>query len=175
MISLGPDTHGGSKEKSPRCVQHLGLCDNPRQRPTLPRTYARSTIGGSRLNFRVRNGNGCGPAPMTTGKPIGTKNEERRTKNSNNEPHNKEPLRVLRSALSFFVLRPSFFVQLGVWGPARRVPACELRHAPIRSSQIILLVRRSSEGAKADRIPRNDDRSLTTHPQDVSEMVKPHG
>ena len=41
---------------------------NPRQRPTLPRTYARSTIGGSRLNFRVRNGNGCDPAPMTTGK-----------------------------------------------------------------------------------------------------------
>ena len=41
---------------------------NPRQRPTLPRTYARSTIGGSRLNFRVRNGNGCDPAPVTTGK-----------------------------------------------------------------------------------------------------------
>ncbi len=40
----------------------------PRQRPTLPRTYARSTIGGSRLNFRVRNGNGCDPAPMATGK-----------------------------------------------------------------------------------------------------------
>ena len=39
-----------------------------RQRPTLPRTYARSTIGGGRLNFRVRNGNGCDPAPMTTGK-----------------------------------------------------------------------------------------------------------
>jgi hypothetical protein len=39
-----------------------------RQRPTLPRTFARSTIGGGRLNFRVRNGNGCDPAPMTTGK-----------------------------------------------------------------------------------------------------------
>ena len=25
-------------------------------------------IGGGRLNFRVRNGNGCDPAPMTTGK-----------------------------------------------------------------------------------------------------------
>src|SRR5262249_12346080 len=43
---------------------------NSRQRPTLPRTYARSTIGGGRLNFRVRNGNGCDPAPMTTGKLI---------------------------------------------------------------------------------------------------------
>src|SRR5262249_28570521 len=44
---------------------------NSRQRPTLPRTYARSTIGGGRLNFRVRNGNGCDPAPMTTGKLVG--------------------------------------------------------------------------------------------------------
>src|SRR5678815_585373 len=42
-----------------------------RQRPTLPHTYAHSTIGGSRLNFRVRNGNGCDPAPMTTGKLAG--------------------------------------------------------------------------------------------------------
>ena len=41
---------------------------NPRQRPTLPPTCAGSTIGGSRLNFRVRNGNGCDPAPMATGK-----------------------------------------------------------------------------------------------------------
>ena len=41
---------------------------NPRQRPTLPRTCARSTIGGRRLNFRVRNGNGCDPSPMATGK-----------------------------------------------------------------------------------------------------------
>ena len=49
-------------------IVHHGVQFNPRQRPTLPRTYARSTIGGSRLNFRVRNGNGCDPAPMTTGK-----------------------------------------------------------------------------------------------------------
>ena len=41
-----------------------------RQRPTLPHTYACSTIGGGRLNFRVRNGNGCDPAPMTTGKLV---------------------------------------------------------------------------------------------------------
>src|SRR5262249_26346217 len=38
-----------------------------RQRPTLPYSFPYSTIGGSRLNFRVRNGNGCDPAPMTTG------------------------------------------------------------------------------------------------------------
>ena len=38
-----------------------------RQRPTLPWSFPHSTIGGIRLNFRVRNGNGCGPDPMTTG------------------------------------------------------------------------------------------------------------
>ena len=40
---------------------------NCRQRPTLPHSFPCSTIGGSKLNFRVRNGNGCDPAPMTTG------------------------------------------------------------------------------------------------------------
>src|SRR5438093_3051973 len=39
-----------------------------RQRPTLPHSFPYSTIGGIRLNFRVRNGNGCDPDPMTTGK-----------------------------------------------------------------------------------------------------------
>src|SRR5262245_65451776 len=39
-----------------------------RQRPTLPYSFPYSTIGGIRLNFRVRNGNGCDPDPMTTGK-----------------------------------------------------------------------------------------------------------
>src|SRR6266513_3323128 len=37
-----------------------------RQRPTLPHSCPCSTIGGIRLNFRVRNGNGCDPDPMTT-------------------------------------------------------------------------------------------------------------
>ena len=41
--------------------------DYSRQRPTLPQPCGCSTIGGSRLNFRVRNGNGCDPAPVTTG------------------------------------------------------------------------------------------------------------
>ena len=64
-------SHHAYKTKSPRLFRISGFAVrliNPRQRPTLPRTYARSTIGGSRLNFRVRNGNGCDPAPMTTGK-----------------------------------------------------------------------------------------------------------
>jgi hypothetical protein len=43
----------------------------PRQRPTLPRTCARSTIGAEGLNCRVRNGNGCFPLATATGK-LGT-------------------------------------------------------------------------------------------------------
>ena len=39
-----------------------------RRLPTLPRSFPRSTIGSSRLNFRVRDGNGCDPADKITGK-----------------------------------------------------------------------------------------------------------
>ena len=42
----------------------LYLC---RRRPTLPHTYACSTIGPARLNFRVRDGNGCFPRGKITG------------------------------------------------------------------------------------------------------------
>jgi hypothetical protein len=44
-----------------------GFLIDCRQRPTLPHSFPCSTIGGIRLNFRVRNGNGCDPDPMTTG------------------------------------------------------------------------------------------------------------
>ncbi len=37
-----------------------------RQRPTLPPDLSGSTIGAVRLNFRVRNGNGCTPHAMAT-------------------------------------------------------------------------------------------------------------
>src|SRR5262245_9115312 len=43
------------------------LDELPRQRPTLPRRYQRSTIGPGGLNFRVRDGNGCGPSGIATG------------------------------------------------------------------------------------------------------------
>ena len=39
-----------------------------RRRPTLPGRLHPSTIGAERLNFRVRNGNGCGPLASTTEK-----------------------------------------------------------------------------------------------------------
>src|SRR3989442_10249193 len=48
-------------------ISHVGLSNHCRQRPTLPHSFPCSTIGGIRLNFRVRNGKGCDPDPMTTG------------------------------------------------------------------------------------------------------------
>ena len=39
-----------------------------RRRPTLPQSRPCSTIGAGGLNFRVRNGNGCGPSAAATGK-----------------------------------------------------------------------------------------------------------
>src|SRR5688572_26073236 len=59
----------GENEKA-RSKMKRASVNNSRQRPTLPHTYACSTIGGGRLNFRVRNGNGCDPAPITTGKLV---------------------------------------------------------------------------------------------------------
>src|SRR4051794_26692634 len=62
----------GDLTKKARChhVMTSGFRHYCRQRPTLPRSFPRSTIGGIRLNFRVRNGNGCDPDPMTTGKVV---------------------------------------------------------------------------------------------------------
>ncbi len=42
-------------------------CDVIRRRPTLPGDLSPSTIGAERLNFRVRDGNGCDPLAMATG------------------------------------------------------------------------------------------------------------
>jgi hypothetical protein len=46
-----------------------------RRRPTLPHTFACSTIGPARLNFRVRDGNGWNPRGKITDKLIRAKRE----------------------------------------------------------------------------------------------------
>ena len=52
------------KEKATNIsVDSLYLC---RQRPTLPHTFACSTIGPAGLNFRVRDGNGWIPRGKIT-------------------------------------------------------------------------------------------------------------
>ncbi len=43
---------------------------NSLRRPTLPHSFPCSTIGPERLNFRVRDGNGCGPLGIATEKLV---------------------------------------------------------------------------------------------------------
>ena len=70
-----------------------------RQRPTLPPSCPSSTIGGGGLNFRVRNGTGCDPSPMATGKvfssaggtPPGDPPPKRRETSEGNPPNSSPP------------------------------------------------------------------------------------
>src|SRR6266403_3550816 len=55
-----------TKRKRPRTGVR-GLWNLSRRRPTFPHSYPCSIIGPARLNFRVRDGNGCDPRGMTTG------------------------------------------------------------------------------------------------------------
>src|SRR5437762_9439557 len=79
----------------------LYLC---RQRPTLPHTFACSTIGPAGLNFRVRDGNGWNPRGKITDK-------SRRLAGVNEPPQGGdwEPAAEIPSALCEGSLR-----QLGV-------------------------------------------------------------
>ena len=58
------------KKKARRLSSDDGPCqkNNPGSDLLSHAVSPRSTIGGRGLNFRVRNGNGCDPSPMTTGK-----------------------------------------------------------------------------------------------------------
>ena len=47
-------------------IIQTGLHNLSRRRPTLPHTFACSTIGPAGLNFRVRDGNGCFPRGKVT-------------------------------------------------------------------------------------------------------------
>src|ERR1700761_8737473 len=47
-----------------------------RRSPNLPHTYACSTIGPTRLNFRVRDGNGCDPRGKLTGKLLKSRSRD---------------------------------------------------------------------------------------------------
>src|SRR5262249_30272968 len=51
----------------------LRIC---RRSPNLPHTYACSTIGPARLNFRVRDGNGCDPRGKLTGKLLKSRSRD---------------------------------------------------------------------------------------------------
>ncbi len=63
-------TGSAGQKKAPSSVlKHwLGAVNNSRRRPTLPQSPPCSTIGPGGLNFRVRDGIGCGPSGKTAGK-----------------------------------------------------------------------------------------------------------
>jgi hypothetical protein len=58
---------GHPKQKGRTDYSARPLNVNPRRRPTFPHSCPCSIIGPARLNFRVRDGNGCDPRGMTTG------------------------------------------------------------------------------------------------------------
>ncbi len=67
-----------SSEKA-REIYSRGLSLIIRRLPTLPHSYPRSTIGSNRLNFRVRDGNGCDPVDKITGKLESDKSDVNRS------------------------------------------------------------------------------------------------
>ena len=73
----GPPQSEEERGRTMAVVSHLGfiaggfilpvwLYEEIRRRPTLPGTLVPSTIGAERLNFRVRDGNGCDPLAIAT-------------------------------------------------------------------------------------------------------------
>src|SRR5689334_20581565 len=58
-----PSPYGQKK----RARTRRALEEKSRQRPTLPHGFPCSTIGSEELNFRVRDGIGCGLFEITTG------------------------------------------------------------------------------------------------------------
>src|SRR5580692_1556008 len=59
---------GSTRRKKPAPRSGLFVYELCRRSPNLPHTYACSTIGPTRLNFRVRDGNGWDPRSKLTGK-----------------------------------------------------------------------------------------------------------
>ncbi len=59
------------QNKEPATSMAVGSSiERSRRRPTLPHSCPCSTIGPEGLNFRVRDGNGCGPLGIATEKSV---------------------------------------------------------------------------------------------------------
>ena len=57
------------QKKAHRSFRSMGF-KGTRQRPTFPQPRSCSIIGPGGLNFRVRDGNGCGPSGLVTGNSL---------------------------------------------------------------------------------------------------------
>ena len=60
------DATVAENDEERRPVREALFVRENRRRPTLPGHLYPSTIGAERLNFRVRDGNGCDPAAIAT-------------------------------------------------------------------------------------------------------------
>ena len=60
-------TVGGQKKSPQSAGSSISAAKKSRRRPTLPHGFPCSTIGSEELNFRVRDGIGCGLLENTTG------------------------------------------------------------------------------------------------------------
>ena len=84
-LAGGPETQGHGaiarplvdKLNGPGSFLFLAHLIYSRQRPTFPQSHPCSIIGAGGLNYRVRDGNGCDPSAVVTGKlrVIGNRNE----------------------------------------------------------------------------------------------------
>src|SRR5262249_17562555 len=67
LAQLAAHGKSGAPGKKSKGAEMAPFIELTRQRPTLPHRCQRSTIGPGGLNFRVRDGNGCGPSGIATG------------------------------------------------------------------------------------------------------------
>src|SRR5713226_1044596 len=67
-LKLRPPYETATEEKKGPEPEFGAFCNLSRRRPTFQHIYPCSMIGPARLNFRVRDGNGCDPRGMTTRK-----------------------------------------------------------------------------------------------------------
>jgi hypothetical protein len=68
-----PEAPFPTKQERPEDILLGSFLFYSRQRPTLPQSHPCSTIGAGELNYRVRDGNGCGLSAIVTGKSISSK------------------------------------------------------------------------------------------------------
>ena len=68
-VGSGPRMVDLEQESAPARQASRGL-NLSRRRPTLPSGCPDSTMGAGGLNCRVRNGNGCSPTAIVTGKNL---------------------------------------------------------------------------------------------------------
>src|SRR5262245_24881386 len=108
----------GQSPKTPKSASRIGWrssFDQSRRRPTLPGHLYPSTIGAERLNFRVRDGNGCDPLAMATGNRLstGVPPEDSRASTSDRRNPSPRPISTGRlNVLPHLHLRP---INVVVW------------------------------------------------------------